>query len=64
MRDKLATISKWYVLALLVVCPPVGFYFAMKYYAGWVKKNIWFTVLVGLYFVAMVVGVVLVGLGR
>lgn len=64
MQHQLATISKWYILALTIVFPPVGFYFAVKYHGKWVKRNWWFTVLVTLYFVAIVVGIVLTGLGK
>ena len=64
MQHQLATISKWYILALLALFPPVGYYFAIKYHKTWVKQNWWFTALVGLYFAALVAGIVLIGFGK
>ena len=64
MQHQLATISKWYILALIIVFPPVGFYFAVKYREEWVKKNWWFSMLVALYFAVLTAGIVLIGLGN
>lgn len=63
MRHKLAAISNYYIITLLIVCPPVGYYFAVKYHRNWVKRHIWFTVCIACYFVILIAGLVLTNLG-
>ena len=64
MQHQLAPLPKWCIIMLLALCPPVGYYYAVLYHRTWVKRHWWFTVLVVLYFVALVVGVVLSGFRR
>ncbi|MDO4987318.1 MAG: G5 domain-containing protein [Candidatus Saccharibacteria bacterium] len=48
--------AKWFIVVLLILLPPVGFYFMIKYHKRWVKSHTAFTVGFSAYFFLIILG--------
>ena len=51
-----STLPNWYIIAILILLPPVGFYLVMKYRSNWLSKHRAFPVAVAAYVIILTCG--------